>query len=181
MFGSCIKCIMVVAISGLLFSGCATKEPKQYSIQYSITYNSNPTGAAVVCDGVDMGYTPLTLKYTPNSSADLFMITKPCAANWISGAKADYTTKWDLGKFPNGVMQTLQRPNVNGYEKDAHFALKVRQMKTEEQVQLIQTEINMLNMMQNGSANHIQRDRNGILRNQNNQLQEMNNYFRYGY
>lgn len=132
MFGSYIKYILVVAISGLLLSGCATKEPKKEEPKkYSITYNSNPTGAAVVCNGVEQGYTPLTLYYTTNSP-HLVMRTQPCTANWISGAKADYATEWDLGKFQDGVMQTLQRPNVDGYEKDTQFALQVQQMKAQQ-------------------------------------------------
>lgn len=51
---------------------------------------------------------------------------------WISGAEKKYSTTFDLVKFPDGVRQTLRRPNIDGYEKDVEFSLKVRQMRAAE-------------------------------------------------
>lgn len=52
MFSSYVKYVSIIGISGLLLNGCASK--------YPITYNSNPTGASVVCNGINKGYTPTT-------------------------------------------------------------------------------------------------------------------------
>ena len=120
---STIKLLIVGSI-GIVLSGCGAK-------QYSITYNTNPTGASVVCQGINKGYSPFTLYYTPDKEQweDGEMRTISCTANWISGASKNYGNTWDLKKFSDGVMQTLQRPNVEGYEKDAQFALQVQNMK----------------------------------------------------
>lgn len=145
-------------------SGCSSK--------YPITYNSTPTGASVVCNGINKGYTPTTLYYEPSSEQKEqgTMRTVSCYAAWVSGATENYTYTWDLNKFPDGVMQTLQRPNVDGYEKDASFALQVensnsqrRQAKASES--------------QASSAAY----NNLLQQQQTQQLQNINNYMRYGY
>jgi len=59
------------------------------------------------------------------------MNTAPCTAIWSSGARKRFSNSWDLNEFPDGVMETLQRPNVAGYSQDAEFALKVQQMKNQ--------------------------------------------------
>lgn len=109
-------------LAAMLFSGCSSK--------YPITYDSTPSGASVVCNGINHGYAPVTLYYEPdeNSKKNGSIRTISCTANWISGARASYDNIWDLNKFPSGVRQTLPRPNVDGYDKDAQFALQVQQM-----------------------------------------------------
>jgi len=110
----------------LVTSGCSSK--------YAITYNSEPTGAAVICNGVNYGYTPKTLYWELSSDAKKkgYFSTQKCFAGWVSGAREYFSNTWDLNKWPDGVMQTLQRPNHPDYSKDAEFALKVRQMKAAE-------------------------------------------------
>ena len=118
-----MKNLCVIFVVLLPFYGCSS--------QYAITYDSNPVGAQVVCQGVNKGYSPLTLHYSPDKEdwdRGVFY-TIPCGAVWISGAKSTYDNKWDLQKFPDGVKQTVQRPNVDGYEKDAKFALEVMKYK----------------------------------------------------
>ena len=98
------------------------------------------------------------------------MRTISCTANWISGAKKDFSNTWDLNKFPDGVMETLQRPNVEGYEKDAQFALQVQNMKYQRrQAQAAEIQANEANW-----NNYYNQQRNY-------QLQNINNYLRYGY
>lgn len=107
----------------LFMYGCA-------STKYAITYNSEPPGAAVICNGINRGYTPTTLHYETqdhNKSTGV-MNPAPCRAQWSSGASTEYSRTFSMNEFPNGVMQTLQRPNVPGYQQDAEFALKVQQM-----------------------------------------------------
>lgn len=105
-------------------SGCA-------SSGYEITYNTEPRGAAIICDGTNEGYSPVTLTYSPDENNKKYgtMKTRPCTAIWSSGARKVFSNTWDLNKFPDGVMQTLPRPDVAGYAQDAEFALKVQQMK----------------------------------------------------
>jgi hypothetical protein len=119
------KLIYLFLISFL--SGCA-------SSGYNITYNTEPGGASVICDGTNKGYSPVTLIYSPNKETKKLgaMKTSPCTAVWSSGARETFTNTWDLNKFPDGVMQTLPRPNVDGYAQDAEFALKVKQMKNQQ-------------------------------------------------
>ncbi len=108
----------------LVISGCS-------SSQYSITYNTEPTGAALICNGVNLGYTPTTLYYTPSADDRKkgYFNTQKCFAGWVSGARKDFSNTWDLSKFPDGVRQTIQRPSHPGYSQDAEFALKVKQLK----------------------------------------------------
>lgn len=105
-------------------SGCA-------SSGYRITYNTEPTGAAIICNGTNKGYSPVTLNYSPDEDNKKYgsMKTQPCTAIWSSGARENFSNTWDLNKFPDGVMQTLPRPNVPGYSQDANFALQVQSMK----------------------------------------------------
>lgn len=74
-------------------------------------------------------------------------------------------------------MQTLQRPNVEGYEKDAQFVLQVQNMKYQQrQAQAAEDAAN------SAAWQNIQNmNRNNQLQQQNYQLQNINNYLRYGY
>lgn len=117
-----IKNIVLMLMISVL-TGCASG--------YKITYNTEPSGASVICGGINRGYSPVTLNYTPdeNNKRTGSMKTVPCTAVWSSGARKYFSTAWDLNEFPEGVMQTLKRPNGEGYTQDAEFALKVEQMK----------------------------------------------------
>ena len=86
---------------------------------YGITYNTVPEGASVICDGVHKGYSPIRLTY----DVDKEFNTKPCYAQWSSGVKKNYSDSWDTRDWPDGVMQTLQRPSGGDYSQDARFAL----------------------------------------------------------
>jgi len=162
------KKLMVGSLEILILSGCSSK--------YPITYNSTPQGASVVCNGINKGYTPTTLYYEPDEKQKKLglMKTVPCTAYWISGAKKAYSNTWDLNKFPDGVMQTLQRPNVEGYEKDAQFALQVQNMRYQKREAEATASAAAWQNIQN-------MNRNFQLQQQNYQLQNINSYLRYGY
>lgn len=119
------RLIYLLLISFL--SGCA-------SSGYKITYNTEPVGASIICNGKNEGYSPVTLNYSPDENNKKIgaMKTVPCTATWSSGVRKSYSNTWDLNKFPDGVMQTLQRPNEEGYSQDVEFALKVQQMKNQQ-------------------------------------------------
>ena len=133
----------LIVIGFFFFVGCSTG--------YNITYNSNPIGASVVCNGTNYGYAPLKLNYSPSQEniTQGTMRTSACTAIWVSGARKDYGTEWDLEKFPDGVMQTAQRPNIGGYSQDAEFALKVQQMKIQQRQADAQAQQNFNNSLQN--------------------------------
>ena len=113
----------VVVLPLLILQGCASN--------YSVTYDSNPQGAALVCGGANEGTTPKTISY------DIDEIDKklgfyrpiPCGANWISGAYKPYDKNFDLTKFPNGAKQIVQRPSGDGYSQDEEFALKIKKSR----------------------------------------------------
>lgn len=117
------KNILYLSLVIFLLTGCASG--------YKITYNTEPKGASVICNGINKGYSPVTLNYELNEQNKQIgsLNTVPCTAIWSSGVKKDFANTWDLNKFPDGVMQTLQRPSGDGYSQDVEFALKVQQMK----------------------------------------------------
>jgi len=130
-----MKIIALIFLT-LLTAGCSSK--------YSITYDTDVKGAMLYCQGKNWGYTPFTLYYEPDDEAwerGSFQ-TQQCEARWASGARETYSTWWDLDKFPDGVMQTVKRPNAGDYRQDAEFALKVQAMKAREE------EINRLKAQQ---------------------------------
>lgn len=122
----------VAVLLVLLISGCSAVV--NYVDGYGITYNTFPTGANVICDGVNKGYTPITLRYNV-SLEDLEsknFKTQPCVAKWASGVSENFSNVWNLKDHPHGVIQTLQRPDEEGYQIDAEFALRVEQLRVEE-------------------------------------------------
>lgn len=120
------KLLLMCSVIALV-GGCASN-------QYSVTYDSNPKGAEVFCNGQSYGYTPVTLYYTldEQTKKDGVLRTSPCGVKWASGASGASNTVFDLKQFPNGVITTTPRPNVDGYSQDAEFALKVRTMQASE-------------------------------------------------
>lgn len=120
-----IPVISSLLTSLFLLQGCASS--------YSITYDSNPQGAALVCGGANKGATPVTIDYDIEDYDKKigFFSPEPCGANWISGAHVAYDQRFDLTKYPNGAAQTVQRPreDADGYARDEAFANKLKQQK----------------------------------------------------
>ena len=108
----------------LVFAGCATK--------YPVTFDSHPQGATLICNGTNWGYTPKTLYYDKEVKEERYLSLRSCSANWSSGARESYG-QVAIQQFPDGVRQTLQRPNVPGFQQDAEFALKVQQLNVQKQ------------------------------------------------
>jgi hypothetical protein len=75
-----------------------------------------------------------------------------------------------LNKFPNGVRQTLQRERGDGYATDAQFALKVQNSNYQRR-QAQAAEDSVYQQRRNANAN----------RKQASELNNINNYIRYGY
>jgi hypothetical protein len=123
-----MKNLHTAVVALLMLSGCASG--------YPVTFDSNPQGATLICEGTNWGYTPRTLYYSAEQTREIKQLEKvdlsACSANWISGARSNYGI-FSPRQFPNGVMQTVQRPNVRGLQQDAEFALKVQTMQAAQQ------------------------------------------------
>ena len=78
---------------------------------YAITYDTSPKGVPVICNGVNKGYSPVTLYYDFDKGEN-YVKTQPCYAQWEQGSeyKEFFANYWYLGEFPNGVRQTLDVP-----------------------------------------------------------------------
>lgn len=162
------KYLVLSIITGFILSGCSSK--------YPVTFDSNPRGATIICNGKNWGYSPKTLYYDEVVKENSTLNLGSCSANWISGARRQYGII-DLTQFPNGVIQTLQRPNVDGYDKDAQFALQVEIMNAQQRQAAAAESAAYQAQMQNYEQQRLDRERN-------NQLQQMNynlNGIRYGY
>ena len=121
-----IRQLLILMLASVFLTGCGG---------YGITYNTIPQGASLICKGQHEGYTPTKLNYDVDSDSKKrgYFSTIPCKAKWVSGAQKDYGNFWDLEEFPDGVMQTLQRPDDENYSQDAEFALKVQGVRYQQQ------------------------------------------------
>ncbi len=167
--------------TSLLFSGCSNK--------YEVTFDSNPRGATLICNGKNWGYTPKKLYYSEEVKNYSSLDVSSCSANWVSGYKATYPK--DMLIFPTGgTVITLDRPTYGeGYPMDAQFALQVEQMEAqqsqaaamhrqanEKALQNMNQNIqNMNNNLQMQEQNYQINNINNNLNNINKNLNQMNN------
>ena len=119
-----IKYILGLIVASLLFNGCSNK--------YEVTFDSNPRGATLICNGKNWGYTPKKLYYDEEVRNYSSLDVSSCSANWVSGYKATYPK--DMQIFSSGgTITTLNRPTYGeGYPMDAQFALQVEQMQAQQ-------------------------------------------------
>jgi hypothetical protein len=160
--------VMVIFFTMLFISGCSSK--------YPVTFDSNPKGASLICNGTNWGYTPKTLYYDKKVKKMTTLNVSSCSANWVSGARKNYGTVPPT-QYPNGVRTTIQRPRGDGYSTDAEFALKVQNMNYQRRQAQAQEDA----ASSASYNNYLNQQRNNKLQQQNNQLNNINNYMRYGY
>ena len=136
----CTWCVFILC-------GCVSK--------YPITFDSYPQGATLIWNGRVLGYTPITVKvecnknelknkgfYLNNVIFDDSNNEDGCYAYWISGAITNYTNEAiPIEQYPKGVVLTAMRPNIDGFQQDAEFAVKVQQLKLLEQQAITQQQI----------------------------------------
>jgi hypothetical protein len=92
--------LLILLFSSLFFlSGCG-------SSGYAITYNTSPEGVLVVCNGQHKGYSPVTLYYDFDKGKN-YAKSELCYAQWSQTGYKKFSNSWNLNKYPNGVMQTL--------------------------------------------------------------------------
>lgn len=166
--------------SALVFSGCSNK--------YEVTFDSNPRGATLICNGQNWGYTPKKLYYDEEVKKYSHIDVSSCSANWVSGYSANYPKNMTI--FPEGgTITTLNRPTYGeGYSTDAQFALQVEQMKVQQsQAQAAQMsaqaqqQANFNQQMQNINNNLQMQQQNYQMQNLNNNLNNINNNLRNNY
>lgn len=160
----------------ILFTGCSNK-------QYPITFDSDPQGGMLVCNGVKKGLTPQTLYYAldeRNEQTKTLNIV-PCGIIWRSGVKKGFATNIDLNNYPNGIIFTANRPNGDGYEKDLEFEIQAKRLKLEERrtIAAERTAKATEDLEDDTYYENIQDiNRNQLLQQQNYQIQNMNTLIR---
>lgn len=175
--------MLSLTVVGFVFSGCSNK--------YEVTFDSNPRGATLICNGQNWGYTPKKLYYDEKVKKYSHLDVSSCSANWVSGYSANYPKNMTI--FPEGgTITTLNRPTYGeGYPMDAQFALQVEQMKAQqsqaqasymaaqaqERANTNQRIQNNLNNLQNIQQNYQMQEFNNNLNNINNSLNRNNNSF----
>lgn len=175
------KYSLCALLSGFVFTGCFST--------YSFTFDSVPSGAAVVCDGKHQGYTPLVM----NANAEFEKLPdvlplSGCSANWISGYSKNYKSIKKID-YPNGFIQTLDRPNDgSGYEKDIYFSLQLKSLNTQQreaaaiEIQVNQQALQNMNQnIQNMNNNLQMQQQNYQMQNLNNNLNNINNTLKNNY
>lgn len=119
-----MKTLAILFISTIYFTlvGCSTT--------YKVTLDSVPQGATVVCDKNNLGMTPTTFSMPEKKYKEIVPNLNLCSANWVSGESKNFTSA-SVSNNPNGIKQTVIRSRGKGYTKDAEFALKVQNMKSQ--------------------------------------------------
>jgi len=160
----------------ILFTGCSNK-------QYPVTFDSDPQGGMLVCNGVKKGLTPQTLYYTldDKSKETKTLNIVPCGIIWRSGVKKSCATSFDLNKFPNGVIHTVHRPDGDGYDKDVDFELEAKRLKLEERrtIAAERTAKATEDLEDDTYYENLQNmNKNQLIQQQNYQIQNMNSLIR---
>ncbi len=115
--------IYLITVMLFILGGCSS--------QYVVTFDSNPKGASLVCNGKNWGATPKKLYYDESVKKQSLINVSDCSANWISGTRTSYPS--NLKVFPSGgTIISVDRPSGDGYVQDAVYALQLRQTEAAE-------------------------------------------------
>lgn len=118
------KYLATLLIVAIIINGCSSK--------YEVTFDSNPKGATLICNGTNWGYTPKKLYYDEKVKDYSYIDLSSCSANWVSGYSANYSQYVTI--YPSGgTITTVNRPNNDeGYYTDAQFALQVQMLNAQQ-------------------------------------------------
>ena len=97
-----MKKIFISAAALIILSGCSSGYPVQFV--------SNPSNAALFCNGKSFGYTPKTLYYEEDAIRDN-RLSVDCYARWVSGATQSFPREINIVEYPSGVQATANRPS----------------------------------------------------------------------
>lgn len=107
--------VKLVFLAGIawIFIGCGG---------YSITYDTTPSCARLICGGQFEGYTPITLYYDKDNIDDNgILYTQQCKVVFKSGYEETFDNRFDTDKYPDGLRRTITRPQGVGYLQDVDF------------------------------------------------------------
>ena len=117
---------VVVSSAALAVAGAA----QLHAAELTVTYQSDPPGAALYQGPTFMGYTPLTLRYALSKEERKGTRYLPyMRVLWASGASAETSNLHaDVGRVGLRQVFTFQRPNVEGREADMQIAIQMQQL-----------------------------------------------------
>ncbi|ETD72824.1 hypothetical protein V757_01940 [Pelistega indica] len=95
----------MVMLATVTISGCSL-----FSDNYYVTLQSNPVGAAVICNGDYIGEAPVNLVYSRQQLDTNPIISTGCKAKWVSGATKKFQKTYDTRNYPNGILEVVQHP-----------------------------------------------------------------------
>lgn len=119
-----VSCVLAAA---LIAGGCASN-------QLAVTYDSNPRGASLVCNGMPKGYTPITLNYEMKTLKGKTQLNNNCMALWASNYRRMYDPI-PLQQSQKAVSVIVSRPDGPGLEKDTERAREVERSRTQQMQQ----------------------------------------------
>lgn len=129
--------LALATLAAEILTGCAIAP------RYTVEYDSVPQSALLVCDGRQLGYTPIRLsvrlpnpeeasKVSAGSSApggrtsQNVLELSSCEAVWSSGARAKYPSRVDMAAHPGGIRFGVERKEDAGVNDDIKFDLEVK-------------------------------------------------------
>lgn len=137
---------LVLLVGAGLLGACASK--------LTVTYQSDPPGAALYQGTQMFGYTPISLEYqlTDTDRKSGTKLLQGTTVKWASGASAQVPTlSADLNKFGLNQQFTFQRPDgYPGRDTDMQFALELQKlaiMREQTQAQQDQAYWQMVNAL----------------------------------
>jgi hypothetical protein len=131
-------CFIVAALSA-----CGTSK-------YPVTFDSQPRGAKLTCQGRDMGYTPKTLYFDSKVKEDGQVYTA-CVARWGSGTSEGYG-RINIQPFPNGVRKTVSRSSSDGYAADAEYGRKMQLIEAQQKQAAYEETMQLLNSLSKSNS-----------------------------
>ena len=107
--------LLLPLCTAVALAGCSSLDESSYSV----TYDSIPQRALLVCSGQARGETPKTLSYELDDAAIArgWIQVQHCYAQWPSGARVDYDRR--IKVYPGGgTVITAKRPSDGTYGAD---------------------------------------------------------------
>lgn len=134
---------------------------------YTVTYQSFPESATVVCNGVTKGMTPVVVYYPydkENAKNGDSLTIDNCKAVWMSGAEKNYVNNIRIDTKLRHTTIGIERPkNIAGLQKDMAFDQQKKQELSKQRaerdaLELEQEKLALERERQNQGNNHYYHD-----------------------
>ena len=149
-----IKRLLVMLAPLSFLVGCATS--------YDVVYDSDPSGAYIICQNNVYGRAPLSVsyKFTEENVKAKMLHVQPCIVQWKSGAKSktdqnipmylvndspEFDKYARLLGISKGTTHIVRRPDVPGREIDEEFAYRLAYEKKMQRQEAINGFLSALN------------------------------------